>query len=108
MTNLQLCPKFESAFEILGKKWTGLIIMVLMNGPRRFSEIREVIPELSDRVLTERFKELEKLGILTRSVYPDTPVRIEYDLTEKGRDLKTTFEEIQKWSEKWVYIKKPE
>jgi DNA-binding HxlR family transcriptional regulator len=108
MTNLRLCPKFESAFEILGKKWTGLIIMVLMNGPKRFSEIRECIPELSDRVLTERFKELEKLGILKRSVFPDIPVRIEYDLTQKGHDLKSTFEEIQKWSEKWVYIEKPE
>lgn len=99
-----LCPKFESAFELLGKKWIGLIIMVLMDGPKRFCNIREVIPELSDRVLTERFKELEVMGIIKRSVYPETPVRIEYELTEKGVDLKTTFDEIQKWSSKWVQL----
>ncbi|MBC8060445.1 MAG: helix-turn-helix transcriptional regulator [Clostridiaceae bacterium] len=104
MENVSLCPKFETAFEILGKKWTGLIIMVLMKGPRRFCEIRDVIPELSDRMLTERFKELEKMGIIKRSVYPETPVRIEYELTEKGFDLKSTFEEIQKWSETWINL----
>ena len=104
MENKHLCPKFETAFDLLGKKWTGLIIMVLMNGPSRFCEIRDVIPELSDRMLTERFKELEKLGVLKRSVYPETPVRIEYELTEKGFDLKSTFDEIQKWSDKWIEL----
>ena len=104
MENMHLCPKFETAFDLLGKKWTGLIIMVLMKGPSRFCEIRDVIPELSDRMLTERFKELEKLGVLKRSVYPETPVRIEYELTEKGFDLKSTFDEIQKWSDKWIEL----
>lgn len=56
---------------------------------------------MSARILTERFKELEKEGIIIRNVYPETPVRIEYNLTQKGRDLETSMDEIQKWSEKW-------
>ncbi len=57
---------------------------------------------MSARMLTERFKELEKEGIIIRKVYPETPVRIEYELTEKGRDLQSAMDEIQKWAEKWT------
>lgn len=102
MNDFSLCPKFEIAFELIGKKWTGLIIRVLLEGPKRFSDIRQLIPDLSDRMLTERFKSLEVEGIIQRTVYPETPVRIEYELTEKGRDLKASLDEIQKWAEKWV------
>jgi DNA-binding HxlR family transcriptional regulator len=97
-----MCPKFEKTFNLLGKKWTGLIIKVLLDGPKRFSEIRVLIPELSDRMLTERFKELEAFGIIQRKVFPETPVRIEYSLNEAGIDLSATMDEIQKWSDKWV------
>jgi|SRR5665647_36471 DNA-binding HxlR family transcriptional regulator len=96
-----LCPKFEAAFEILGKRWTGLIIKVLLDGPKRFKDISESITGMSDRMLSERFKELELTGILTRHVYPETPVRIEYELTEKGRALFSTMREVQKWAEAW-------
>jgi DNA-binding HxlR family transcriptional regulator len=102
MNDFHLCPRFEYAFGLLGKKWTGLIIRVLMNGPRRFSDIRDLIPELSDRMLTERFRELESEGIISRNVYPEIPVRIEYELTEKGRDLESSMDELQKWAEKWI------
>lgn len=101
MDRFHLCPRFEVAFQILGKRWTGLIIRSLLSGSKRFSEIQEIIPALSSRVLTERFKELEELGIVTRSVYPEMPVRIEYGLTQKGKDLEKTMDEIQKWAEKW-------
>ncbi|MBU3214557.1 helix-turn-helix transcriptional regulator [Clostridium estertheticum] len=101
MDKFHLCPRFEAAFQILGKRWTGLIIRSLLSGSKRFSELQEIIPALSSRVLTERFKELEELGIVTRSVYPEMPVRIEYGLTEKGKDLEKTMDEIQKWAEKW-------
>jgi DNA-binding HxlR family transcriptional regulator len=101
MDKLQLCPKFEAAFEFLGKRWTGLIIRSLMNGAKRFSDIQEIIPNLSARMLTERFKELEEHGIIIRRVYPETPVRIEYELTEKGRDLEKAMDEIQSWAERW-------
>ena len=102
MKNNALCPKFEAAFELLGKKWTGLIIHVLINGPQRFSDFQEVIPNLSPRMLTERLKELEEHGVVVRRVYPEMPVRIEYELTEKGRDLQTVMNEVQAWASKWT------
>jgi DNA-binding HxlR family transcriptional regulator len=101
MVEHQLCPKFEAAFEMLGKRWTGLIIRVLMDGPKRFKDISESISGMSDRMLSERFKELEMAGILIRHVYPETPVRIEYELTEKGRALQLAMGEVQKWAEAW-------
>jgi DNA-binding HxlR family transcriptional regulator len=97
----QMCPKFEAAFELLGKKWTGLIIRTLLSGQKRFSVIAETIPNMSARMLTERFKELEKEGIVIRKVYPETPVLIEYELTEKGKELEAVMNEIQNWAEKW-------
>ena len=96
-----MCPKFESAFELLGKRWTGLIIHTLLNGQKRFTDIAVAVPNLSARMLTERFRELEAQGIVIRHVYPETPVRIEYDLTEKGRELQKAMVEIQNWAEKW-------
>lgn len=96
-----LCPKFESAFELLGKRWTGLIIRVLQDGPKRFKDISEIISGMSDRMLSERFKELEAAGIILRKVYPETPVRIEYELTEKGKALQPVMDEVQKWAEAW-------
>lgn len=102
MNDFSLCPKFEKAFEILGKRWNGLIIKVMMDGPKRFSDISSLIPNMSDRMLGERFKELDALGIIRRNVYPEIPVRIEYELTEKGKDLATALNEIQNWSSKWI------
>ncbi len=103
MSEHNMCPKFESAFEILGKRWTGLIIHVLMSGPKRFKDISEQIPGMSDRMLAERFKELENYGILARHVYPETPVRIEYELTEKGKALKSVMDEVHNWASSWVH-----
>ncbi|WP_163653672.1 helix-turn-helix domain-containing protein [Listeria sp. PSOL-1] len=100
----KVCPKFESAFQLLGKRWTGLIISVLLTGPKRFKQVAAEIPQMSDRVLAERLKELEELNIVIRHVYPETPVRIEYDLTEKGRDLKEVMEQVQRWADKWVSL----
>lgn len=98
----QMCPKYESAMELLGKKWTGLIIRVLLAGPKRFKDIKQQIPEMSDKMLTDRMKELETAGIVERRVYPETPVRIEYDLTGKGKSLEPVITSIQHWSEEWV------
>jgi DNA-binding HxlR family transcriptional regulator len=101
MEKYHMCPKFEAAFELLGKRWTGLIIRTLMGGQKRFSDIAEAIPNMSARMLTERFRELEKEGIVVRKVYPETPVRIEYELSEKGRELQAVMDEVQKWAERW-------
>ncbi|MCP8967626.1 winged helix-turn-helix transcriptional regulator [Ectobacillus ponti] len=97
-----LCPKFEFAFSILSRKWTGLIIQTLLPGPKRFREIADMIPNMSDRMLSERLKELEGEGIVMRTVYPDIPVRIEYALTEKGKSLESVMREVQKWAQQWV------
>ncbi|OUM96271.1 MAG: HxlR family transcriptional regulator [Thermobacillus sp. ZCTH02-B1] len=98
----RMCPKYESAAEILGKKWTGLIIYVLLGGPKRFKEIKELIPDMSDKMLTDRMKELEALNIVKRSVYPEMPVRIEYELTPKGKALEPVIQSIQRWSHEWM------
>jgi len=105
MAEFQLCPKFEKAFELLGKRWNGLIIRTLLDGPKRFSEIAEIIPQLSDRVLTERFKELEENGIIERTVYIGFPVKVEYKLTQKGAALKNVLDEVEKWANTWVCTK---
>lgn len=97
-----MCPKYEAAADILGKKWTGRIIRVLLGGPKRFKEMKEQIPEMSDKMLTDRMKELETLEIVSRHVYPEMPVRIEYELTAKGRDLQPIIESIQLWGENWM------
>lgn len=102
MHEVSLCPKYERAFEILGKRWTGLIIKVMMDGPKRFTDISSHIPNMSDRMLGERFKELEGLGIIKRNVYPETPVRIEYELTDKGRALDNALKEVQAWATEWM------
>lgn len=104
----KVCPKFETAFQLLGKRWTGLIINVLLTGPKRFKQVASEIPQMSDRVLAERLKELEEMEIVTRHVYPETPVRIEYDLTDKGRDLKEVMEQVQCWADKWIALEKVE
>ncbi|QQE78337.1 helix-turn-helix domain-containing protein [Alicyclobacillus sp. SO9] len=102
MSEFELCSKFETAFELLGKRWTGLIIRVMLSGKRRFSDISAIIPHLSDRMLVERLKELEAAGIVQRHVYPETPVRVEYNLTEKGHELEAVMNQIQCWADKWV------
>ncbi|WP_217592167.1 helix-turn-helix domain-containing protein [Cohnella sp. GbtcB17] len=98
----RMCPKYEHAAELLGKKWTGLIVRVLMGGPKRFKDMKEQIPDMSDKMLTDRMKELESSGLVKRTVYPEMPVRIEYELTDKGRDLENVIESIQNWGEKWM------
>lgn len=99
-----MCPKFESAFEILGKRWSGLIVRALLEGPKRFRDISGMIPNMSDRMLAERFKELESADIVKRTVYPDTPVRIEYELTQKGKDLAPVMDALQRWADRWVAV----
>ncbi|GGH25441.1 transcriptional regulator [Paenibacillus segetis] len=97
-----MCPRFETAFSILGKRWNGLIIYTLMSGPKRFKDISNQIPSMSDKMLSERMKDLENEEILVRHVYPETPVRIEYELTDKGRALSPVMDQVQNWAEQWV------
>jgi DNA-binding HxlR family transcriptional regulator len=98
----QLCPRYQQAIELLGKRWTGLILMVLLDRPLRFNEMAEQLEVVSDRMLSERLKELEAEGVVERCVYPETPVRIEYRLSEKGRALAPVIAAIQEWSDRWI------
>ena len=98
--NDPICPKFEQAIQILGKKWVGLIIHQLLIKPKRFSELEQEI-HLSAKVLSERLRELEHKGIVKRIVYDEMPVRIEYDLTDKGRTLEPIMDELANWADKW-------
>ena len=101
----QLCPHYEAAFEVLGKRWSGLIITALMEGPRRFSEIGGFVDGLSDRLLSQRLVELEESGLVERRVDgTQRPVLIEYSLTEKGAGLRDAFSELQKWADRWMDI----
>lgn len=103
MHNSQRCPKFEAAMSILSKRWTGLIIYQLLTGQQRFCHLESSIG-ISGRLLSERLKELEKIGIVKREIYPETPVRIEYSLTEKGLALKPLMKELEKWAETWIKL----
>lgn len=97
-----LCPKFEKTFGILGKKWNGLILEVLLaEGDQRFTDLAQKIPQCSDRVLVERLKELEKEGLIEK-VYMRDCARGFYRLTRCGEDLKNIMKEIHSWSEKWI------
>ena len=97
-----ICPKFEKTFSILGKKWTGLIIEVLMDGDKRFKELAAQIPNVSDRVLVERLKELEDEKIVVRTENPAAAIKVMYGLSEKGKALNSVMQEIQTWSDAWV------
>jgi DNA-binding HxlR family transcriptional regulator len=97
-----LCARFHRASELIGRRWTGAIIFVLLKSRCRFAALRHAIPDITDRMLSERLQELEQEGILERTVIPDTPVRVEYALTRKGRALGSAVDAIAEWSHKWI------
>ena len=98
------CPHFHKAVELVGKRWTGAILYVLLHAdkPLRFSEIAHAVPDLSDRLLSERMKELERCGIVHRKVAGTSPVRVEYGLTDRGRDLAPALSELKGWADRWL------
>jgi len=100
--NIHLCPKYEYAMGLLGKRWTGLIIRALMQGPRRFNELLLIVERVSDRVLTERLRELEAAGLVERKVIPESPVLILYSLTPKGQAMQEVLQALQGWADEWV------
>jgi DNA-binding HxlR family transcriptional regulator len=101
MMDKSICPRFEKAMSLLSQRWTGLIIYQLLGGPQRFCSLESSIG-VSGRVLSERLKDLENEGIVKREVFPETPVRIEYSLTDKGSALEPLMRDIEKWSQTWI------
>jgi DNA-binding HxlR family transcriptional regulator len=102
-----LCPRFHQASELIGRRWTGAIIYVLLRTRCRFAALRSAIPDITDRMLSDRLQELEQEGIVDRTVIPDTPVRVEYSLTKKGRALASAMDAISEWAEKWIEAESP-
>src|SRR5436309_14912572 len=90
------CPLYHEAVELVGRRWTGAILRVLMDGPLRFSEVAHAVPELSDRLLSERLKELEARGIVESTVIPGPPLRVEYAAADLGRALDPALSEPQR------------
>jgi DNA-binding HxlR family transcriptional regulator len=99
-----ICRHFRQAAKIVGQRWNPQILAVLLAGPNRFGGLREAIPGISDRLLSERLKALEAEGILRREVTPATPVRIEYSLTEKGAGLAGAIDALAEWAERWAEV----
>jgi DNA-binding HxlR family transcriptional regulator len=97
-----VCPLYHEAVEMVGRRWTGAILRTLMDGPLRFSEIAAAIPELSDRLLSERVKELEARGLVVRSVIPGPPLRVRYSLSQMGQELEPALGELQRWARRWL------
>jgi DNA-binding HxlR family transcriptional regulator len=97
-----VCPLYHRAVELIGRRWSGAILYALHGGETRFSDLTEVVPGLSDRLLSERLKELEAEGLVVRTVFPEIPVRIEYTLTEKGRALGEVMAAIGAWAHEWL------
>lgn len=102
------CPTYHRAIELLGRRWTGVILRAMLSGEARFSDIASAVPGLSDRLLSERLKELEAEGIVSRTVVPSTPVRVDYALTEKGEALSEVILAVSAWAEQWLSTPKGE
>jgi DNA-binding HxlR family transcriptional regulator len=100
----KLCSRFHHAVELIGRRWSGAVISVLLRGPQGFNELMASVPGLSDRLLTERLRELESEGLVRRTVISGPPVRVSYELTEAGKGLKPVIEGLGRWAERWVKI----
>jgi DNA-binding HxlR family transcriptional regulator len=96
-----VCPDFHEAIELIGRRWTGAILCSLIEGPRRFGELGKVVPGLSDRLLSQRLRELEDEGLVKRDVEAGTPVRVTYSLTETGEALGPAIRELKSWAKQW-------
>jgi len=96
-----VCPHFHAAIELIGKRWTGAIVCALTERPMRFGELRRVVPGLSDRLLSQRLRELEEEGLVQRDVEAGTPVRVTYSLTECGNQLGPAINELKAWAKRW-------
>ena len=103
----ELCERFHHASELIGRRWTGAIIFVLLRARCRFATLREAIPDITDRMLSERLQELEQRGVVDRTVIPETPVRVEYALTKKGRALATAIDAVADWAHRYEQPEKP-
>ena len=99
-----VCESFQRAAQLVGQRWVPQIVWVLLDGRRRYSAVRDSIPEISDTLLSERLRELEEAGLVTRTVTPSTPVLIEYSLSDRGRELAVVMDGLSTWAERWAGV----
>src|SRR3982751_3337458 len=104
----QVCSRFHRAIELIGSRWTGAILQTLLQGKTRYAVIKAAIPDITDRMLSERLRSLETEDLVSRQVIPESPVRVEYDLTTKGRELQNALREIGSWAERWIPLDDPD
>jgi len=97
----EVCPNFHAAIELIGKRWTGAILCALTERPMRYGELGKAIPGLSDRLLSQRLRELEDEGLVEREVEAGTPVRVTYSLTPTGEGLGPAIGELKAWAKRW-------
>lgn len=95
------CSSFHRAVELVGRRWAGVIIHILTEGPGRFAAIESRLPDITPRMLSERLRQLEAEGIVERRVLAGSPAGVEYALTRKGRDLARALEGIGAWANRW-------
>jgi DNA-binding HxlR family transcriptional regulator len=94
-----VCPHFHEAVELIGRRWTGAILFSLIDGPLYFRELLAAVPGVSDRLLSQRLRELEAEGLVERSVHEGSPARVSYCLTEAGEALKPALGELYAWAQ---------
>ena len=95
---LQACPRLASAFALFGKRWSAVIVDLLLQRPARFHELARAVPGLSQRVLTERLRELAEAGLVERHVETGSPITVTYSLTERGRELAPAMQAMREWA----------
>ncbi len=98
----RLCQRFQSAVDLLGKRWTPLVVQLLLKRPHRYSELLAELEVVTEGMLSQRLKELESAGVVQRRVIDDQPVRVEYHLTDKGRALGRVISGLERWAEEWI------
>jgi DNA-binding HxlR family transcriptional regulator len=94
------CQQVQLVLDTIGRRWAGSIMIAASHGARRFTDFRRAIPAISDRMLSQRLKELESLELLSRTVVPTTPVQILYEPTERGLDLLSQLQPLLNWGKK--------
>jgi len=97
-----VCAVYHQAIELIGKRWTGAIVSLLLRGPLRFHALVSAVPGMSERLCADRLRELEAAGLVSRRVLPGPPVGVEYTLTDAGKDLNEALGALGKWAHRWL------
>ena len=96
-----VCHRYHEAVELVGRRWSGAILFSLIAGPRYFSEVAAAVPGVSDRLLSQRLRELESEGVVERSVHEGSPARVSYCLSEQGEALVPALQALYDWAQEW-------